>query len=93
MKIPKSYLGKFVEVTWLDPNSWRGSLEGLVKGKAALATWKEYGLVYDVTEGIVLLAHSLAQSPGSSEADEIVRTAIHEDLIEGVIVFTPEVVT
>lgn len=90
MKIARSLVGKTVEITWKDPNSWKGPLALLVRGRGALATWKEYGVLYDVTDGVVLIAHSLAQSPGETEADEIVRTAVDEALIESLVVYNPE---
>ncbi len=91
MNIPRKLVGRMVEVTWKDPNSWKGPLEIMARGRAALATWKEHGILYDVTDGVVLIAHSLAQSPGTSEPDEIVRTAIDETLIESITLFVPEV--
>ena len=90
MNIPRRLVGRTVEVTWRDPNSWRGPIELLIKGRPALATWKEYGVLYDVTDGVVLIAHSLARSSGILEDDEIVRTALDESLIESIVVFTPE---
>lgn len=90
MNIPRRLIGRTVEVTWKDPNSWKGPIESLTRGRAALATWKEYGVLYDVTDGVVLIAHSLAHSPGVAVADEIVRTAIDEALIESLVIYAPE---
>jgi hypothetical protein len=95
MNIPKKYVGMYAEITWRDPNYYRGEVANLVRGKEALATWKEYGMIYDVTDGVVLVAHSLAQNvsgsaPGQFDPDEIARTAIHEALIEKLVIYTPQ---
>ena len=91
MKVPKSYLGKLVEIQWADPNSWKGKLELMKVGRAALATWKEYGIVMDITDGVVILSHSTASEPGGDveKPDELERTAIHEALIERITVYAP----
>jgi hypothetical protein len=75
----------------MDPNSGKGPLMALKKGRASLATWKEYGVVYDITEGVLLLAHSLAVEAGGfiETPDEIERTAIPESLIEKITLFDP----
>ena len=87
MKVGRQYLGKMVELQWTDPNFGRGDLDKLLRGRAALATWRERGVVYDITDGVVLVAHSEAQSPGNDKVDEIARTAIPESLIERIDVF------
>ena len=91
MNVPRRLIGRTVEVTWRDPNFGRGQLDKLVVGRDALATWKEYGVNHDVTEGVVLVAHSYGQDVGAPAPDEIARTAIDESLIEAIVVFTPEV--
>jgi hypothetical protein len=89
MNIPKRLLGSLVELHWKDPNSARGSIETAKRGREALATWKEVGWIHDITDGVVLLVHSYAASPGDpiEKPDEMERTAIHEDFIEKVIVY------
>jgi len=89
VNVPKRLVGATVRVTWADPNTWRGDIRDLVRGRAALATWREYGEVIDVTDGVVLLAHSIAQSPGKGD-DEVQRTAVPEALIESLVVLVPE---
>lgn len=93
MNIPRKLIGRLVELTWADPNSARGPISTLVKGRDALATWQEYGIIHDVTDGVVLIAHSYAASPGEEKPDEIQRTAIPESLIEKVKVYAEELPT
>ncbi len=90
MRVGRHYLGKYVEVVWMDPNYDRVDADKILKGRAALATWKERGVIYDITDGIVLVAHSEAVNSGSTALDEIARTAIHEALIERITVYVPE---
>ncbi len=95
MNVPKRLIGSLVEIQWKDPNSHRGDIDRALKGRAALATWKDAGWVHDITDGVVLLAHSYASQPGVSidNPDEMERTAVHEYFIEKIIVYTPVVET
>jgi hypothetical protein len=91
MKIGRHYLGKIVEVRWLDPNYGKGDLATLKKGRAALAVWREFGAVHDITDGVVILVHSygtLNENPDKD--DEVCSTALPEELIEAIRVLTPE---
>lgn len=90
MNVPKRLIGQLVEIHWKDPNSWRGDLDKTLKGRDALATWREVGWVYDITDGVVLLVHAWASSPGVSidNPDELQRSAVHEDFIEKIVVYT-----
>ena len=90
MNVPRKLIGRFVEITWMDPNNARGPIDTLKKGREALATWKEYGVVHDVTDNVVLIAHSYATQPAEDKPDELQRTAIHEALIEAIRVFQEE---
>lgn len=85
MNVPRRLIGKIVEITWSDPNYKREELVELKRGRAALVTWREYGTIYDVTDGVVLIAHSTAGDP----VDEISRTAVPEALIETLTVLEP----
>lgn len=89
MKITKAYVGKFVELTWKDPGSDRGRLRDVPKGRAALATWREYGVIDDITDGVVRIIHSAGRDPGVSEIDEVQWTVVDEALIEQIVVFEP----
>jgi len=93
MKIPKHYIGKVVKLTWEDPRGGgeRVDIVSAPKGKAALAKWEEYGLVDDITDGVVRIRHSDAYSPGDKDPDEALFTWVVEDLVVGVVVLSPEV--
>ena len=90
MNIPRRLIGRVVKLTWFDPNNARGPIETLKKGREALATWDEFGTIHDVTDGVVLIAHSYATEPGGEKPDEVQRTAVPEALIEKVIVYQEE---
>ena len=101
MKVGKQYIGKVVEVQWADPNYLRRELHEVKRGRLALATWREYGIVYDVSDGVVMILHSFSYESGRpmllsdgpetamKGLDELARTAVQEDLIEKITVFEP----
>lgn len=89
MKISRQLLGKLVELTWKDPCEDRvkchlPNLEDLPKGRAALATWKERGVIDDITDGVVRLVQSEGHEPGAGKPDEFKCQWICEELIEAV---------
>lgn len=92
MKIHKSYIGKFAEIVWMDPTFQRLDTDKVLKGRAALSTWREYGVIKDITDGVVAIVHSAAIVAGNSGeiADEVAYTAIPEVLIEKLTLFQPE---
>lgn len=85
MKIPRSVIGKIVEITWEDPAQpgRRMPVRTALRGKQALASWKEYGVVDDITDGVVRVCHSLGSDPpGDKDPEpEIFYTVVVEDLI------------
>ena len=89
MNVPRRLIGKVVEVLWMDPNAGSGPLDRIRTGRIALATWREVGILHDVTDNVVLIAHSYAAPPGKpiSEPDEVQLSAVHEALIEKVTVY------
>lgn len=94
MRVGKEYLNKYTEVTWRDPNEARCSANSrdytaLPKGRAALATWQERGIITDVTEGVLRIEHSRAMhAPGiDGQSDEFVFTFVPEELVEAITVF------
>ncbi len=91
MNIPRRYIGKFVELQWADPRYYRSDIKDSPKGRPALATWVERGVLLDITDNVVRIEHSLAMTEG--DADEHSFTAVHEALVERVTVYepTPEV--
>ena len=94
MKLSKSLLGKVVRITWKDPREARiksrypGTHQDIVRGRASLATWTEYGIVEDMTEGVLHLQQGVATDPpGESDQEhEIVYSVVPEELIELVVV-------
>jgi hypothetical protein len=60
MKVPKAYVGKYVSLQWMDPTFTRVELNELKKGREALSTWQEYGVVHDITDGVVFIINSAA---------------------------------
>ena len=91
MKVGRQYVGKVVEIRWRDPNFRRVDMHEVLKGMDALATWREYGGVHDITDGVVQVIHSAARNVGSRPdvTDEIAYTSIHEALIEAITVYAP----
>lgn len=90
MKIPKSLLGKAVRIQWKDPRSARvksnfpDSHQDIVRGRASLATWTEYGLIEDVTEDVLHLRQGLAVDPPleTDQSHEVTLSIIPAELIE-----------
>lgn len=91
MKVGRSYVGKYVQVQWMDPCFNKVSILESPVGRAALATWIERGVVVDITDGIVKIEHSLAAHAGKpvTEPDEHAYTPIPEALIESIVVYEP----
>ena len=97
MRVTKEYMGKYVELSWRDPNEARVSANprdytALPRGRAALATWVERGVITDITEGVVRIEHSRAMHAGGvdSQADEFVFTFVPEELVEAISVYKKE---
>ena len=97
MKVGKQYIGRHVEVTWRDPGDARvsvspGDVVSIPKGRAALATWLERGVITDLTDGVLRIEHSRA-TPGLAELHqslEYVFTYVPEELVETIVVYVPE---
>jgi hypothetical protein len=91
MKLPRSVIGKEVKLTWLDPvGSERVDIEKALKGRAALASWVERGVIDDITEGVVRFRQSEATLAGQDKPDEAIFGWVPEDLITGCTVMVPE---
>ena len=96
MKLSRSLLGKVVRITWKDPREARvksrypGTHQDIVRGRASLATWTEYGIVEDITEGVLHLQQGLAVDPPleTDQAHEITLSVVPEELIESVVVLS-----
>ncbi len=59
----KKFLGKRVQLVWLDPRECRSDINTALKGQKALAKWVEYGVLDDLTEGVARLRHGEGYSP------------------------------
>jgi hypothetical protein len=90
VNIPRRLLGRYVEVQWKDPTFGKGDITTELRGRAALSTWLERGVLVDVTDGVVRIEHSLAAGPGRAmtEPDERACTSVPEELIESLSTFT-----
>jgi hypothetical protein len=93
VKVGKHYLGKYVEVIWRDPGDARFSISPdemapIPRGRGCLATWKERGIIADITDGVLSIVHSEALPapllPG--QCREYVCTYVPEELVERIIV-------
>lgn len=73
----------------MDPGSYKSRLRDMPKGRDALATWREYGLVQDITDGVVIIAHSIGRDAQATTDDEIHCSAVPEALIEKLTVYQP----
>ena len=94
MRITARYLGKPVRLVWRDPiASCRMSLDRVPKGAQALASWTEYGVVGDITDGIVRVDHSQGENPplDNDRGHEVMSTWIHEALVENIVELTEKV--
>lgn len=92
MKVNKSYLGRMCQITWRDPISEndRMEIDKAPKGNVALAKWVEYGVIDDLTDGVVRFQHSVAFDPSEAKPHEALFGWIPEDLIESIVVLVPE---
>ena len=61
------------------------------RGRGCLATWKERGIVVDITEGVVTVEHSYATKALllNGQYDEECVVYVLEDLIDEYTVFDP----
>ena len=85
MKVPKSYVGSVVAVTWRDPVSMRRKeLHEAKVGMDALATWTEYGMLDDLTDGVLRICHSEGYDGNQDKRDEICYTAVWEVLVTNI---------
>ena len=96
MKLPRTILGKVVEIVWRDPKwdrvkSHNPDRSDVPKGLQALARWREYGVVDDLTDGVARVVHSMGEGasrdPAATDADEFVCTWVPEALVESYKVF------
>lgn len=92
MKVGRQYTGKVVEITWRDPHGAdRMEVAKMPVGYHALSTWREYGVIDNVTDGVVRLIQSRAENPPYKDEreEEAVPSYVHEALIEKIVIFEP----
>lgn len=94
MKISSKYIGRVVRIVWLDPaGPERMPVSKAPKGRAALAHWTEYGIVDDITEGVIRLKQSEAKD-GSGQPDPDDEGSFSwtlEDLVTEITILVPEI--
>lgn len=92
MKVGKHYLHKLCRITWLDPVSENDRLPvaKAPRGSSALAKWVEYGVIDDLTDGVVRFRHSESYDPGDSEVNEALFGWVQEELIASIDIMVPE---
>ena len=94
MKLTRAHLGKVVEVVWRDPGTGhtkRRGTEAGACGEKALATWKERGVIDDLTDGVASIVHSEGLDAcyvGEDDRSvELSCTWVPEALIERIVVY------
>jgi hypothetical protein len=92
MNVPRRLIGRYVEIQWMDPHFNKVELLATLRGRIALATWIERGVIVDVHEGVVKVEHSLGIAAGQpiTNPNEHAYTAIPEALIEKIETFTKD---
>lgn len=99
MRLSRNLIGKVVEIEWMDPTTCKfkshtpEDKSSLPKGRAALATWTEYGLLDDVTDGVVRLLQSIGTDAvvEKERVEDYTALFVPEALIEKVTVLIPSV--
>jgi len=64
VRVSKSLIGKVVEVRWIDPREQHHDTDRApFAGREALAKWIEWGVVHDITDGVLRLMYSTTWVP------------------------------
>lgn len=94
MKLTRAHLGRVVEVVWRDPGTGHTKTRGTemgARGQGALATWKERGVIDDITDGVARIVHSEGLDAcyvmGDDRSVELSCTWVPEALIEKITVY------
>ena len=92
MKVGQKCIGKVVKLVWVDPaGPERMSLAKAPKGRSALARWTEYGVIDDITDGVIRLRQSEARDGEGQpdKDDEGSFTWTLEELVESIEIMEP----
>ena len=93
MKVGRQYIGKLCEVIWRDPiQGLRVDPDRAPKGEAALATWREFGILSDLTDGVLRIDHSVGENPPGDidRGREVLPSYVQEAIVERITVLVPE---
>ena len=98
MKLSRSLVGKQVRISWRDPRTLRVTSHDtdghrdVIKGRAALAEWNEWGLVECIDEGVLFLQQSIGIDPPkeSDQQHELQYSVVPEELIERVVILVDQ---
>lgn len=91
MKISRSLIGKMVKIIWHDPSLTESDEDDRRLGRRSLAKQVEYGIVSDITDGVVEITHTETYKwPDSERPDKRTRTTVQEEIISSVEVATFE---
>ena len=98
MKLSRALVGKQVRIVWKDPRTARlvskfpDTHRDIVRGRQTLATWTEWGLVEDITEGVLHLRQGCAVDPPleTDQQHEVQLSIVPEELIEAVAILVDE---
>lgn len=80
MHIPKRFLNRMVEITWRDPIT-RNHDNGEKKGLDALAQWREWGVIDDLTDGVIRVIHSAGRNSPEEADNDFFITWIPQALV------------
>lgn len=83
MKVPRKFLGQYVEVEWVDPfqDTYDVIRGDFPKGRDSLGKWKERGVLVDITEGVLIIQHSVCKL-AEQESWHVTHTV--EDLVTSI---------
>jgi hypothetical protein len=92
VKISQKCIGKVVKIVWWDPSGpERMPMKDALKGRPALGKWTEYGVIDDITDGVVRLRQSEARDGRGipNDDDEGSYTWTLEELVESIEILEP----
>lgn len=92
MRVPRSYIGKMVEVLWRDPccrTFETKDLDTVPKGRSILGKVRDRGVLTDITEGVLRIEHSFTEMEPRDGSDyfRVWATFVQEELVESLRVY------